>query len=118
MFCGGCGARIPEGAAFCPACGLKVDESYCAGKDEKGLSKRQAFGIAFLATFLGSVPGVPLGLLAAVASVLGIHLFGKNEDLVVSSVAGVALGLAAGTTLSVLLFMALFGSFTGAFRRF
>ena len=69
MFCGGCGARIPEGAAFCPACGLKVDESYCAGKDEKGLSKRQAFGIAFLATFLGSVPGVPLGLLAAVASV-------------------------------------------------
>ena len=116
MFCGGCGVRVPEGAAYCPACGLEMDPSYGVKEKSGGLSNGQTFGITFLVSFLGSIPSVIIGLIAAAAAVLGILLADKrNEQLLGISLAGAVSGLVVGTALSILIFLALFGSVTGAF---
>ncbi len=47
MFCIYCGARLPEKAAFCPACGAKVTWEISGGKGAAG-KDRCSHGLRFL----------------------------------------------------------------------
>ena len=55
MFCGNCGARLEDGARFCPECGTAVNQSEEAVKAEEAPKAEEAVNIADEAVPLADV---------------------------------------------------------------